>query len=99
MNPFLRVRPGDAISFDTTAENAKLDAAQWFARNHRAAGGGIVGGIGGSGPNALRILIKNASGADVNRFGVLGIDGPLFDLDPADPDLWISQLAFKGVTP
>jgi hypothetical protein len=44
------------------------------------------------------IRVRNASGADVDRFGVLGLDEPVYD--PADhEDAFTSAVVFDGVTP
>ena len=44
------------------------------------------------------VLVKNASGADCPRFGVLGIDGPIFG--PADNlNEFKNRIALKCVTP
>lgn len=43
--------------------------------------------------------IKNNSGADVGRYGILGIDGPLFDKVANEKYFLGGELQFKGVKP
>jgi hypothetical protein len=94
-----RVRPGQILK--------GLPADSWnglmeVLRAYRAGNLGGGGGNGGAGGSGVTISVKNASGADVDRFGILGIDdivftptdnldgfknGPVLScITPADPD-------------
>lgn len=44
------------------------------------------------------VLVKNNSGADVGRFGVLGIDGPIIEPDDNTAE-FKQRVALKGVSP
>ncbi|MBE3097140.1 MAG: hypothetical protein IMZ44_08410 [Planctomycetes bacterium] len=69
-----KVQPGDRLRIPAKTFNTMIDAAQDFLnRRHNA------------GPDALRdvrqpgiVLVRNDSGSDLPRFGILGISGVLF---------------------
>lgn len=91
---FKRVRSNDKLEIPAAAWNACLDAAEAHRNGQN--------GPGGAGNRQFRqadiVLVKNSSGSDVARFGVLGISGVVFtptDSLPAFQD----QVAFTGVTP
>lgn len=91
---FKRVRQGDSMQIPAAAWNACLDAAE----AHRS--GQTPPFVGG--PQEFRqadiVLVKNSSGSDVSRFGILGISGVI-----VTPAASLSQFqnknAFTGVTP
>ena len=93
MGLFDHVRAGEALRIRAPAWNAMLDVAA----DHRAAPSLSAE------PKARRseggiVPVKNTSGADRERFDILGVDAPIFT--PADSlDAFKDQVALKGVTP
>jgi len=89
-----KVRSGERLRIPARTFNTFIDAARDFEarqRNQqqdpkrRFASNGIV-------------PVKNASGADRDRFDILGIDAPIFT--PSDnEESFKNQVALKGVTP
>ena len=91
---FTRARTGQPMTISAVAWNACLDAADAHRKRQ--------GPQGAPGMPIFRqadiVLVKNASGADVPRFGVLGISGVI--VTPADSlEEFQSQVALTGVTP
>jgi hypothetical protein len=91
---FKRVRQGDSMQIPAAAWNACLDAAE---AHRNGATPPFVGG-----PMEFRqadiVLVKNASGSDVSRFGILGISGVV--ITPAASLIaFQNKNAFTGVTP
>lgn len=91
---FKRARKGARLEISAAGWNACLDAAE----AHRQ------GQAHGRDPRVSQyrqadiVLVKNDSGADVARFGVLGIDGVIFT--PSDSlDTFQNQVALRGSTP
>jgi hypothetical protein len=85
-------QPGRPLRIPAATWNRLLDMAQRSANEL------------GAGPEAALeestgiVLVKNNSGADVDRFGVLGIDGVVFT--PSDNLVEFKrQVAIKGITP
>jgi hypothetical protein len=90
MGLFDHVKAGDPVRLRAPVWNALLDAA--------AARQGEVGFGAESRPGRDTVLVKNASGADRERFDVLGIDSPVFT--PAESaESFKNQVALKGVVP
>jgi hypothetical protein len=89
-----KVKPGDPLVIPAAAYNTFVDAAREFlARQHRQAQAGTP-----SGRHNCIILVRNDSGADRQRYQVLGIDWPIFD--PAgDEEAFRNAPALSGVTP
>ena len=89
-----KVKPGDPLVIPAAAYNTFVDAAREFlARQHRQAQAGTP-----SGQHNCIILVRNDSGADRQRYQVLGIDWPIFD--PAgDEEAFRNAPALSGVTP
>jgi hypothetical protein len=89
-----KVQAGDRLQIPAVTWNTLLDVAQERqARSQNQTGEsqprGLAAGI---------VLVKNASGADRERFDVLGIDGPIFT--PTDSEqAFTDRVALKGVTP
>ena len=80
--PLKRVEPGDRLDGNLTASgwNAAMDAAQ-YVRDER------VSRDTDANPFARQtgiVRVKNVSGGDVERGGVLEVTGPLFDPDDED---------------
>lgn len=91
---FKRVTAGAPMELPATAWNACLDAAE----AHRARQVGQDAGSIKQFRQADIVLVKNVSGSDVPRFGVLGISGVV--IAPWESlDNFQSQVALKGITP
>lgn len=67
---------------------------RWFKQTQMRRGGGKVN----EPENHNVILVKNDSGNGVGRFGVLGLDEPLFDPDDSE-SAFLNNFAHVGVTP
>ena len=92
MTSFRKVHSGDPLVIPSGTYNAFVDAAQDFiarqqsqSANTRRDGQDVV-------------LVKNSSGSDCIRFGILGISGPLFT-PAAALESFKNNLVFDGVTP
>ncbi|RLJ02118.1 MAG: hypothetical protein DRP08_04815 [Candidatus Aenigmatarchaeota archaeon] len=89
-----KVNPGDPLCIPASTFNLFVDAAKDFQNRQRQIRRNNTREVGDSNI----ILIKNNSGADRNRFDVLGIDGVLFT--PTDNlEQFKNQVVLKGVTP
>lgn len=94
MAQFPRVSPGDPITHSARLHNATIDVIEW-AKDRRTTGAPPVGGRPGS---SGIVLVQNNSGADVDRFGVLGISGVI--ITPTDnEEEFKSNWAVTGSTP
>ncbi len=97
---FRKVRSGQPLVIPARAYNAFVDAALETKRRQqdRRAGELWDGGrsfIGGGG-----VAVRNDSGADLERYHTLAIDGPLFLPGEDGPEKsFQNRLAFKGITP
>ena len=89
-----KVKPGDPLKVPAATFNAFVDAAVDFQRRQRDQGGGDLRTRSDLGI----VAIKNNTGADVGRFGVLGIDSPIFTPDD-NLDSFSNRVALVGVTP
>ena len=93
-DPLPRIRAGDKLpGIPAEGWNAAMDAAQ-YVRDARLAQG--VGGVPAFRQPGV-VLVKNVSGADVERFGVLALGDAL--LDPDDEDAlpeYQRQVAVEG---
>jgi len=91
---FKKVRTGDPLVIPAGAYNAFIDAAEdcrHRQRNYLQEARAAVRQDG-------VVLVKNNSGADRQRFEVLGIDGPLYS--PTDnPDAFKNTVVLKGIIP
>jgi hypothetical protein len=96
-DPFRKVRPGERIQIGARAWNAMLDAA----RAEQGRKSGRTFGDLTTTPDAAIVFVRNDSGADVDRYAVLGLDGPVFDpaADAASENAFLRNVAFSGVTP
>lgn len=93
-DPLKKVRAGDPLNIPATAYNAFVDAALAARRGQLDRAGGPIA----SRPDAGIILVSNATGTDLDRFGVVGLDAPI--IDPADnADGFAERPAMSGVTP
>lgn len=90
-----KVKPGDSLAIPAATFNTFVDAARDFlSRQHQQNQSGTPGRQYRPGV----ILVRNDSGADRERFDVLGIDGPVFD-PASDEDAFKNYPAITGVTP
>jgi hypothetical protein len=95
-DPLAKPRPGDPFQPSAAQTSLFIDAAR-YARSR-----GIISGGDGPGANladsAVIVTVKNSSGANVDQFGVLGIDTAL--ITPTEnQDLFKSRVMLSGVTP
>ena len=89
-----KVQSGDALKIPAATFNAMIDAARDHRQRQRDRGRDAKPAFRQTGI----VPVKNASGADRDRFDVLGVDSPIFT--PADSlDGFKNQVAFEGVTP
>jgi hypothetical protein len=89
-----KVKPGDPLVIPAATFNTFIDSARDFlARQHQQAQAGTP-----SGRHNCIVLVRNDSGADRERFDVLGISGPVFD-PASDEEAFKNYPAMTGVTP
>lgn len=93
-DPFEHVHPGDPLRIRASTFNTMLDAAADFARRRN----NIAAEARPERPDRDVILVRNNSGADRDRFDVLGLDEPLILPDDNLPEFQ-SRMAFSGITP
>jgi hypothetical protein len=91
---YRRVQSGQPLRIAADAWNEMLQVA----RDHRASNALAAGGIAGAVRDADIVLVKNEAGADVPRFGVLGIDGVIFTAAESLSEFQ-ARIAFRGVEP
>jgi len=89
-NDFQYVRSGEPVVIPAAAYNAMLDAAQAH-RNRNL-------NLSPHGPsfNSLYVYVENATGRFLERFDVVGLDGPS---ETQNLDAFCNKIAFKGVVP
>lgn len=89
-----KVKPGDPLVIPAATFNTFIDSARDFlSRQHQQAQAGTP-----SGKHNCIVLVRNDSGADRERFDVLGISGPVFD-PGSDAEAFKNYPAMTGVTP
>ncbi len=94
MSGFNEVSPGDRVfPLSSEAYNAFVRVARAFL-NGTIATGGEGGGLDTSG----LVLVKNNSGAERDRFDVLGLGEPMI-LPSANRSGFLKRIAFNGETP
>jgi len=90
-----KVKPGDPLAIPAATFNTFVDAARDFlSRQHQQSQSGTPGRQYRPGV----ILVRNDSGADRERFDVLGVDAPVFD-PASDEEAFKNYPAMTGVTP
>jgi hypothetical protein len=89
-NEFQHVRSGEQLVIPAAAYNAMLDAAQAH-RNRKINLAPHRGGF-----DSLYVHVENATGKALERFSVVGLDGPS---ETENFDAFCNQIAFKGVVP
>lgn len=82
------------MRFPAATFNSFVDAA--IAEQNRNRSGGAGSGVIPLQGSALKCYVKNDSGGDVARFGVLGIDGVLFYDNDAE---FLNQVVLNGIAP
>jgi hypothetical protein len=91
---FKKVQTGDKLRIPAAAYNAFIDSAHDFQDRQRNQGRTPQAAYRTSGI----VLVKNASGADQDRFAVLGVDAPIYT--PEDNlDSFKNKVALVGVVP
>ena len=89
-----KVQTGDPLRIPARAYNAFVDAARDLQGRQQEIGGATRREFRQTGI----VLVKNSSGADRDRFDVLGVDGVIFT--PTDNlDEFKNQVVLKGITP
>ena len=89
-----KVKSGDPLKIPAATFNTFVDTARDYQARKHQQGQGSRAAVRHSG----LVLVKNASGADRQRFDVLGVNGPIFT--PADAeDAFKNAVALVGVTP
>jgi len=89
-----RVQAGDEVVLSANAYNAWCDAAEDLQRRRMSQSAVSQA----ERRDADIVLVRNDSGADIGRFGVLGIDGPI--ISPEDnPDEFKRRVTISGVVP
>ncbi len=90
INEFQHVRSGERIVIPAQTYNAMLDAAQAH-RNRRL-------NLSPHGPafDSLFVHVENATGKYLERFDVVGLDGPS---ETQTLDVFCNRIAFRGVVP
>ena len=89
-----KVRPGDSLRIPAGAYNAFVDAAQHARRIDPDTT------VGRPQPNGREhlVLVRNESGEDLPRFGILGIDRPIIEPgEEGNPDVFKRRAALIGV--
>jgi hypothetical protein len=94
-DPLKKVQAGDPLVISAGAYNEFCDAAK-AAKAGAMSQGSAAGN--GTGFNPSIVLVKNNSGADRDRFDVLGIDAPLFTFSDSDKE-FKTRPSLKGVSP
>lgn len=91
---FKKVQPGDKLRIPAAAYNAFIDSALDLRSRQQNQGRTPQASYRTSG----LVLVKNASGADQERFAVLGVDAPIYT--PEDNlDSFKNKVALVGVVP
>lgn len=95
-DPFKRLQTGDGVPLGNAAWNAQIGAARREqARQHDQRVPALTHTL-----DACLVRVKNDTQEEVGRFGVLGLDGPIWtpDDDPST-DAFLRAVTFKGVVP
>lgn len=93
---FRKVTPGESRAvFPAVLFNTMIDVCRAFKAGRLGGGAGAGGAFF---PQTGIVKVKNASGGVVPRYGVLGVNGPLYDPGAA-PDEFANRVTLIGVTP
>jgi hypothetical protein len=91
---FKQVRPGERLEIPAVAYNAFLDAVKWVRQQQTIS----AGGVNGDAYSPTIIRVRNTSGSDVDRLGILAIGEPT--ITPTDNlDSFKRLVIFDGDTP
>ena len=88
-----KVKTGDPLVIPAQAFNSFVDAANDLKARQMDGGNGVHRSM-----PVQYVLVKNGSGADLDRFGVLGIDAPVI-LPTDNLDEFKNRVVLSGVTP
>lgn len=91
--PLQDVQSGQPLRIPAARHNAWNAAARGVEAVQQSGGGAPLSGIGDT---TTVILVQNKTDDDIDRFGVLGLDVPVFG---ADTDEFKNRVVMKGVTP
>lgn len=91
---FRKVQSGERLRIPAAAYNAFVDVV----RDQQARQRELSSDSSSAHRSSGLVLVKNASGADRNRFDILGIDSPLFT-PSASLDSFSNRVVLSGVTP
>lgn len=89
-----KVTAGEPLRIPAQAYNAFVDAAVDLRRRQQRPARDPMRAMRQTGI----VLVRNDSGDDLPRFGVLGVDGPLIEPE-ANEDEFAARVAISGVTP
>ena len=89
-NEFKHVRTGEPLQIPAATYNAMVDAAQAH-RNRR-----INLAPHGAGFDSLFVYVENTTGKSLQRFDVVGLDGPS---ETRNLNIFCNRIVFKGVVP
>lgn len=89
-----KVKPGDPLAIPAATFNTFVDSARDYLQRRHNQGGQATP----SGRHNCIIHVRNDSGADRERYEVLGIDSPIFD-PASDEEAFKNTPALSGVTP
>ncbi len=93
MNPFKHVRSGEPLVIHASAYNAMLDAGQ-AVRNRR-----LNLTKQGTGFDSLFVHVVNSTGKHLERFSVVGLNGPLVTDFTESEDAFCERIVFNGAVP
>ena len=89
-----KVKTGDSLVIPAQTFNTFIDAARDFRARQQGRAQTAQPGFRSSGI----ILVKNASGADQNRFAILGIDSPIITPTDNEDGIKGTELELRGQT-
>lgn len=89
-----RVSAGDPLRISADRHNRVSDAVEDVEARKRSE----VSNPTRMGGDRDIVLVRNDSGAAINRFAVLGLDGPIIE-PTANEASWKNGVAFKGISP
>lgn len=93
-DPLKKVTAGEPLRIPAQAYNAFVDAAVDLRRRQQRTARDPMRAMRQTGI----VLVRNDSGDDLPRFGVLGVDGPLIEPE-ANEDEFAARVALSGVVP
>jgi hypothetical protein len=93
-DPLKKVLPGQPMRLPAAAWNAFIDATRWVRERANS-----TGGIPGESTRSTDIVkVRNISGADVERWGILAISRPIIDPTENEEE-FESRVMFDGENP